>query len=88
MKVLCIDGIKVGHIGSNIYNTRFVSCTTRDVVIEGEVYNVAGVEEYNGITYYVLQERTWLNLYNSRRFVPLSDINESELVNTKEELHA
>ena len=76
MKVLCIDA------------TSFPDCLPCDIY-EGDVYTVidqrdSGLnihgEDIPGVVY-VLAERSSKDGYSCERFIPLSDLDETELVN-------
>lgn len=88
MRVLCINGSNVGYIGKmSLTGTKWVA-TSKDIVIEGEIYTVTGTWPYEGKLFYELAERPPECVYLSTRFIPLSDIEETELVNNKEEVYA
>lgn len=81
MKVICINGVKKGEL-----NTEGKSPLPASLqVYEGEVYTVLsqrtldGYEFPNG-QYYILAERGWDTGYGIYSFLPLSDIDESEMV--------
>jgi hypothetical protein len=88
MRVLCIDGVSVGHIGIAALTGQKWNATSSAVVIEGEVYTVVDTFEFDGGLFYELAERPAEFVYLSRRFIPLSNANEMELVNTKEDSYA
>lgn len=50
---------------------------------EGKVYDVVDTEEEDGVLYYELSFDLGI-MYNSKFFIPLSTIDETELVNHKE----
>lgn len=88
MRVLCINGFNVGYIGKlSVTGQKWVA-TSNDIVIEGEVYTVTDTWPYEGKLFYELAERPPECVYLSTRFIPLSNIDELELVNEKEEVHA
>lgn len=77
MKVICIDA------SDGIYNVASL------LLREGSQYNVT---EYNETTYWVegitFNPRTGKRIvFVKNRFIPLSEIDELELVNTNEELN-
>ena len=78
-KVICIDGVRIGDQSYNKDKKASVS----DIVYEGEIYNVIGEYLYHGILFYFLQERGMRSAYYSKIFIPLSDMDEMELVNEK-----
>lgn len=71
MKVLCIDA-----------STDADSEMPVDLV-EGQIYTVVDDQVYQGLLWYCLQENldAW---YSSDAFVPLSDIDEMELLKQRE----
>jgi hypothetical protein len=85
MRVLCVDN----KVRSNSMNPEILQ-----LIKEGEPYEVydtsldRGVDGSIGTVYYLvgINERPYG--INSDRFVPLSDIDENELVNTKEDSYA
>lgn len=88
MRVLCINGVNVGDIGKmTLTKTRWVA-PHMAIIIEGESYTVANAFNYWGELFYELAERPGVCIYLSTRFIPLSNINELELINTKEEAYA
>ncbi len=84
-RVICIDGVKVGDAG-NTYSGQRVALP-KEVIFEGEQYTVVEEIEHLGEMCYMLFERPVFSLYKKRRFIPLSDIDETEFVReTKKEL--
>lgn len=77
MKVICIDDsvLIVSREGIGI---------PPDKLVYGAVYNVIGVVNSNGKSYYHLEEFPFC-CFNVKRFSPLSDIDETELVNQRTE---
>jgi hypothetical protein len=69
MKVLCI-------------NAKPVNCDID--LIEGEVYTVIDIEMFQNKDYYVLAEIAKPNSFIKDRFIPLSDIDETEIVKQRE----
>ena len=74
MKVICIDGVKEGNRGV-LFG---FSCDKSMEVYEGETYIVTEAGEECGIKYYRLQGK--VPRYKQSRFVPLSDIDETNHV--------
>ena len=74
MRVICIDGVKIGDIGVNKQgDTR--PANSNDLIFEGVVYTV---EHDYGDTYSLVELRNPFASYGKRRFAPLSEINEKE----------
>lgn len=74
MKVMCIDDspfIVVQRGNGPIFP-----------LVYGSIYTVVQVDMFNGEEYYLLAE-IYNSRYLSKRFVPLSDIDETKLVNEK-----
>jgi len=91
LRVICIDASK--NQNSKKFNNGQEFIAPFDWwLIEREIYNVCFVgKSADGSTAYVLEEQpikkkdgTWLG-FEAFRFIPLSDIDETELVNIKEE---
>jgi uncharacterized membrane protein (DUF2068 family) len=72
MKVLCIDS-----------RTDANSPLTVDL-IEGAIYTVVDCVKRDGLWWYRLAEKSFFEIYTTDAFVPLSDIDETELINQKE----
>ena len=80
MKVLCIDGVVKGLKGVTGRKAE-----KHEEIYEGDVYTaIDEVVAYNGEEGYILLERGPFASYRKRRFIPLSEIDETELVNQKE----
>lgn len=79
MRVICIEGVKKGTISSD--GTPIVK---NEEIYEGEIYSVSGEYKYNGEEFYFLRERNPFLAYKKRRFAPLSDIDETELIKERE----
>jgi hypothetical protein len=73
MKVICIDGVKVGNIGI-LHQT---IATDDEAIYEGEIYTVLKSTVVAGIAAYHLEEKSHC-VYRASRFAPLSDIDENE----------
>ena len=80
MKVICIDDKK--HSDSKNY--AYLLKEGETYTVEGEVlaYDAFG----NETVAYKLTEFGWPYAFNKTRFIPLSDIDERELVNEKEDV--
>jgi len=74
MKVICIDGVKLGDIATNKYFEKR-SALVEDLIFEGEVYTV---EHDFGDTYSLVEKRNPFVSYAKRRFAPLSEVCETE----------
>ena len=77
-KVLCIDGMELGDYfctGSGIN-----PALNEDLVINGKSYSV--IEELT--EWYRLAEMPYSNVYLKKRFIPVSDIDESELIQQRQ----
>lgn len=85
MRVLCIDN----KARSNSFHPELLQ-----LIKEGECYEVydsqpgMGTDGNIGVVYYLVGINKRPYGINSDRFVPCSDIDETELVNTKEEVYA
>lgn len=82
MKVICIRD------SDNVAYTRSGPVSTPDnmKVFCGEIYTVLDeVRGYKGEMKYRLVERPRNSRYKKDQFIPLSDIDETQLINTKEE---
>lgn len=78
MRVLCIDASSVDSLG---YDTGIKSGLT-----EGETYNVIREEKVFGTPGYILEELKAPNqtgAFRANRFIPCSEIDETELVREK-----
>lgn len=75
MKVLCIqkDTKIVTGIGENF------------LLVEGNTYTVTYMDIYKGEQYYELEEFGWQELFIAKLFIPLSNIDETELIKEREE---
>jgi predicted ATPase len=69
MKVLCIDAKPIRCIVD---------------IVEGEGYTVIDLERFQNKDYYVLDEIEKPNSFRKDRFIPLSDIDETEIVKQRE----
>ena len=77
IKVICINGAKQGEL------TRFGKPLKKNQEIyEGEVYTVINENSRS----YSLQERSDELWYKKTRFIPLSNIDETELIKEREVL--
>lgn len=74
MKVICIDGVKMGYKG--IYYG--IKADKENEIHEGEVYTVIGENEQK--TGWKLLEKPCGFCYLKNRFIPLSEIDELELM--------
>lgn len=74
MRLICVIGAKAGFI--TIDN---IPIEERHAVYEGECYTKAGEFTDNEGTWFFLKERPFLTSYNSNRFIPLSEIDETEM---------
>lgn len=79
MKVICIDGIKLGDIGFMSGDKSPATCDKEEEIFEGESYTVSNTRTFYGKRYFLLKEKPFTTRYNERRFMPLSNINEEEL---------
>jgi hypothetical protein len=84
MRVICVDGIKKGE---KAWDTPKV-CDDFDAIYEGEIYNVVREKVYDGHLCYFLQEKRNNAAYYSGLFMPLSEIDEKELVKERELVNA
>ena len=80
MKVLCIDGVKIGDLG-NFFNGGFCIADNEKLINEGEIYTVID-EEIDG--YFSLLEKPYYCYYRKKRFIPISNIDEKELIKERE----
>ncbi len=79
-KVICIHG-------SDFVLVTGSPAVPEDALIEGATYTVVEIEEYtNNERYLYLKEKLPNTGYNSKRFIPLSNIDELELTNHKKEV--
>lgn len=82
MKVLCIDGVK---LGTPFKGTIWDGVAGEDCLIfEGEIYNVIGEVVLFGNEGYILAERNPIDAYLKSRFIPLSTVNEEELLEQRQ----
>ncbi len=84
MKVLCIDEPKFNRTPGEA--TRM--STPIQTVQVGSIYTVRDVREYDGMSYYSLMEFEAHYYFTVTIFAPLSDIDELELINAREETFA
>lgn len=75
MKVICIDGFKAGE-KSTIKNK---IVRVEEEIYEGCAYVVIGTNNYLGEIFYFLQGKPQTTAYDSNLFVPLSDIDETQM---------
>lgn len=76
MKVMCItDSPKTKYNIIGIFPMR-----EEDRVYCGEIYNVIYIEMNLGVKVFTLSERPKNIGYNSQYFIPISDIDETEMV--------
>lgn len=82
MKVICIDGVKAGvtPFQGDVYDG---IASKDDEVYEGVSYTVFAEKIIFGEPAYQLEERPIKHWYKKSRFIPRSDIDETELVNHK-----
>ncbi len=76
MQVICIDNTAKSH----------PDCVGNFMVKEGSVYNVNGGFEDNGEYFYQLVEDDGRNGWNSIYFIPLSEIEEKQVVYEKQKV--
>lgn len=81
MRVICIDTVNVGDAFKSMTGLYFVN--NDDCIYGGEVYTVVEEKTMFGRVGYRLAEKHFNNLYLKSRFIPLSNIDEIELVNEK-----
>jgi predicted RNA-binding protein with TRAM domain len=84
MRVLCIDSkVRPNSCNHNLLH----------LINEGEEYEVydtrlgKGTDGIIGIVYYLVGINERPNGFNANRFIPISDIDETELVNEREEVY-
>jgi hypothetical protein len=85
-KVICIHGIKLGHNGLDEIKGKII-VTPADqskVIYEGEVYTVTKETVYFNTKVYKLKERRKEDYYAASFFLPLSDIDETELIKERQ----
>lgn len=75
MKVICIDGVRLGEVGHNKKHGGIIIAGADALIFEGEYYTVT--HEHDDC--YTLAERSPFYSYYKKRFAPLSNINEEEL---------
>lgn len=79
MKVLCIHGVKAGHVGIT-KRRKMYPCDKRHELKEGEIYTVIDTKIGQRVPLvYLIKEipvRTW---YDADWFIPLSEIDETEM---------
>lgn len=74
MKVICIEGAKIGD------NTWLgIPVRPDQMIYEGEVYTVLSEVNHPYGPAYFLAEKPADLTYQKRRFIPLSDISETEM---------
>lgn len=83
MKVLCIRGVCTGDVAKNGRIAR-----KEHVIREGKQYHVKEVVQRSYGEAYILRGKPPLASYNVNRFIPLSDIDETQMErdNLKEEI--
>lgn len=77
MKVIYIEGVKVGDIGLKQIARVEITAGIEHTIIEGETYTVVRTEDTKWGQYYQLEEKPPKTIYNARRFAPLSSIDET-----------
>ena len=75
MRVICIDGVKIGDIGKNDKTGGTIRAKSDACIYEGETYTVA--HDYGDT--YMLAGRNPFYSYNKRKFSPLSEIDETQM---------
>ncbi len=75
MRVICIDGVKPGSVGTDNLNIPKVF-HSHQCIYEGECYNVSDVKTFKGEEYFCLIEKPQDCAYKSKRFIPLSTQDE------------
>ena len=75
MRVICIDGVKLGDIATNKNGYRRTAMS-EDLIFEGEIYTV---DHDFGDTYSLVEKRNPFVTYGKRRFAPLSQVCETEM---------
>ncbi len=68
MKVLCVNGLKSGYVSPT----------------SGEIYTVIDEITVMGRVGYVLEDKLPHWVYDARRFAPLSNIDETELIKERQ----
>lgn len=81
MKVMCIKGAKQGQPSIGLFGPSTVKDGQQ--VYEGEYYTVADSMNWDGLVYR-LAERPNNCWYDANRFIPMSDIDETELAEQRE----
>ena len=81
MRVLCVKGI---NKGDDNYEEKRQPAGKYDEIYEGETYTVVNELKKDEIVFYYLAERRHDATYWSGCFIPLSNIDETELVNERE----
>tara|TARA_R110000868_G_scaffold199843_3_gene446935 strand:- start:210 stop:482 length:273 start_codon:yes stop_codon:yes gene_type:complete len=86
MKVICIKGVKKGTLNTNGDSPLPSSLQ----IYETDVYTVVAQRTLDGYNfpegqYYVLAERGWDVGYGIFNFLPLSDIDEAEILLKREQ---
>lgn len=78
-KVICIDGISLGEKPTP--RSEQSGAASNEVIYEGETYTVIASEYHERlkIVGYELLERRKGTYYNSKRFAPCSEIDETEM---------
>lgn len=83
LKVICINGVNIGDLGKN--DDGSPGFATKDhVIYEGCIYTVIEEVEQFGVIRYILLEKGLDASYNRKMFIPLSDIDETELIKERE----
>lgn len=75
MKVICIDGVKVGDRVKAGFQP---FALPQDEIIEGVIYEVIDLINFFGLDAYRLVGKPFNALYTTDRFAPISDIDETE----------
>ncbi len=83
-RVICVDGIKPGTRGYNTSQNDYHYADDRVVIFEGEYYTVTDALPWCGETYYKLAERCDEVSFLSDKFIRLSSIPESEVLDEAE----
>lgn len=80
MKVIYIIGIKSGTVSKTTGEIATKLCE----IYEGETYTVVTTVKIQGVFAYILYERQPNWAYNIKNFIPLSNIDETELIKKRE----
>jgi len=79
MKVICIKGDDLKEVDGR-------NSPSDPKLVEGRTYTVLSIEIYKGNRFYILEELPQDCCFHEKRFIPLSSIDETELVNEKEQV--